>query len=164
MVMNASIEAGVAMLLAMPDDYVAKILVGCPSHVSRELLQGITAPQPARAGGIVRMLLPADAGRITGYVKPDTAASLLGTVPADDAAQIMCLIGVRTAAGIVSKMPVEVSAPLIQAMPVSRAAEVLGYVQPAIVAAVLLAIPYGTKGGLLQQFKPAFRAQVIRYL
>jgi hypothetical protein len=61
-------------------------------------------------------------------------------------------------------MPMESSAPLIQAMPVARAAEVLAYVQPAVVAALLLAIPYGTKGGVLQQLKPAFRAQVLRHL
>ena len=164
MVMNASIVTGVEMLLAMPDEEAAKILVGCPSHVGRELLQGITAPKPNRAGAIVRMLLPADAGRIVGYLKPDLAAALLATVPADDAARVICLIGVRTAAGIVSKMPMESSAPLIQAMPVARAAEVLAYVQPAVVAALLLAIPYGTKGGVLQQLKPTFRAQVLRHL
>ena len=39
MVMNASIDTGVEMLLAMPDEDAAKILVGCPSHVGRELLQ-----------------------------------------------------------------------------------------------------------------------------
>jgi serine/threonine protein kinase len=164
MVMNASIDTGVEMLLAMPDEDAAKILVGCPSHVGRELLQGIAASKPNRAGAIVRMLLPADAGRIVGYLKPNLAAALLATAPADDAARIICLIGVRTAAGIISKMPMESSAPLIQAMPVARAAEVLAYVQPAVVAALLLAIPYGTKGGVLQQLKPAFRAQVLRHL
>jgi hypothetical protein len=163
-VMGVNADTGTAMLLAMPDDHAAKILVSCPSHVCRELLQGITATRPGKAGAIMRMILTADASRMVGYLKPDTAANLLVMLPPDEAGRIMSLIGVRTAAGIISKMPQEVSAPVIKTMPVDRAAEVLGYVQPAVVAALLLAIPYGIKGGVLQQFKPTFRAQVQSYL
>lgn len=164
MIMSVSSDTGAAMLLAMPDDHAAKILAGYPPHVCCELLQGITAARPGKAGAIVRMLLTADASRIVGYLKPDTAAGLLVMMPADEAERIISLIGVRTAAGIISKMPLGASVPLIKAMPVDRAAEVLAYVRPAVVAELLLAIPYGVKGGVLQQFKPAFRAQVLRYL
>jgi eukaryotic-like serine/threonine-protein kinase len=140
-ILSVSADTGVATLLAMPDDQAAKILASCPSDVSRELLHGVAAAWPGKAGAMLRMLLAADAGRVVDYLKPDTAASILAAAPPDDAAQILSGTGVRTAARIIAKMPVEAAAPITKLMPAKKAAEVLGHVQPA-----------------------AFRAQVMRLL
>jgi hypothetical protein len=158
-----STDTGVAMLLAMPNDQAAKILASCPSGICREFLQGVAGAWPSKAGAILRMLLTADATRMVGYLKPDTAAAILAAGLPDDAARILGCTGVRTAARIIAKMPVESAAPLTRAMPVHRAVEILEYVQPAAVAA-LLATPDGLDSGILQQLKPTFRREVMRLI
>ena len=100
---------------------------------------------------------------MVGYLKPDTAAAILAAGLPDDAARILGCTGVRTAARIIAKMPVESAAPLTRAMPVHRAVEILEYVQPAAVAA-LLATPDGLDSGILQQLKPTFRREVMRLI
>lgn len=162
-ILAVSTDTGVAMLLAMPNDQAARILASCPSDVCREFLQGVAGAWPSKAGAILRMLLTADATRMVGYLKPDTAAAILGAELPDDAARILGCTGVRTAARIIAKMPVGAAAPLTKAMPAQRTAEILGYVQPAAVAA-LLATPDGLDSGILQQLRPTFREQVMRLI
>ena len=158
-----STDTGVAMLLAMPNDQAARILASYPSDVCRRFLQGVAGAWPSKAGAILRMLLTADVTRVVGYLKPDTAAAILAAGLPDDAARILGCTGFRTAARIIAKMPVEAAAPLTKAMPTQRAAEILGYVQPTVVAA-LLATPDGLDSGILQQLKPTFREQVMRLI
>ncbi len=87
-----------------------------------------------------------DAHEVILAVSTDTGVAMLLAMPNDQAAR---------------KMPVEAAAPLTKAMPAQRATEILGYIQPAVVAA-LLAAPDGLDSGILQQLKPTFREQVMR--
>ncbi len=164
MIQSVNTDTGVAMLLAMPDDQAALILADYPSRVCGELLQGIAAARLGTAATILRILRTADAGRVVGYLKPDSAAFILATMPVEEAVRILSHAGVRTAAGIITEMPIKVSAPLAKAMQVERAVEVLAYVKPATVAALLVAASDGSYGGLLRQFKPTFRSQIMRFL
>lgn len=124
-ILTVSADTGVAMLLAMPNDQAAKILVSCPPDLCHDLLKGVAAAWPGKAGAMLRMLLASEAARMVGHLKPDTAASVLATVPARDAARILGHTGVRTAARIIAKMSAPVAAPLVEAMPVHFRAQVI---------------------------------------
>ena len=161
---NVNTDTGVAMLLDMPDDQAAKILASYPSGACSELIQGVAAARPDKAGSVLRMLLTADAARMMGYLKPDLSASILATMPTEEAVRILGRTGVRTTAGIITKLPVEAFTPLTKAIPVRRTAEVLAFVQPDAAAALLLAAPDDISRNILRELKPLFRAQVMRFL
>jgi serine/threonine protein kinase len=161
---NVSTDTGVAMLLAMPDDQAAKILASYPSGACSELIQGVAAARPDKAGSVLRMLLTADAARMMGYLKPDVSASILTTMPTEEAVRMLGRTGVRTTAGIITKLPVEAFTPLTKAIPVKRTAEVLAFVQPDAAAALLLAAPDDISRSILRELKPLFRTQVMRFL
>jgi tRNA A-37 threonylcarbamoyl transferase component Bud32 len=155
-------EVRVAMLLGVPEDHAAQVLTCYPAGTRSELLQGIAAERPDMAGTILQMFSTADIGPCMSHLRPETAAAILLAMPPDEAARILSRTGARTAGAVIMKLPVEVSAPLIGAMRVQQAAEVLAYVKPATVAA-LLANTDGDSARLLQALDPPFRAQVTRF-
>ena len=61
------------------------------------------------------------------------------------------------------ELPVKISASLVKAMGAQPAAEMLGFVRPATVAALLSAVD-GQSGKLLPLLDPSFRMQVTRFL
>jgi flagellar motility protein MotE (MotC chaperone) len=136
-ILAVSTDTGVATLLAMPDDQAARILASCPSDMRRELLQGVAAAWPGKAGAMLATLQTADVGRLVGSLRPDTAAAILAAAPSGDAARILGCAGVRTTAKIIASMPVEAVAPLAKALPANRAADILEHVKPAFRAQVM---------------------------
>ncbi len=156
-------DTGVAMLLDMPAYHAAQILADYPAHVCGELLQGIGDAHPTTAGAIMLMLLAVGVGRAIGYVRPDTVASILITMAVGEAIQILDCTDDRAAAKVIMDLPIAVSAQLTKAMPRQRAADVLAYVRPLTVAALLRTDP-DLRGLLLQQLSPSLREQVIRNL
>jgi Mg/Co/Ni transporter MgtE len=160
---GTSTEARVALLLAMSAEQAAKVLASYPPRARGELLQDLAVARPDTAAVILPMLTPTDIGRSVGHLRPEAAAAVLVAMPAEEAARILNRTGARTAAGIVMELPFRFSASLVRAMGVQPAAEMLGFVRPATVAALLSAAD-GQNSKLLPHFDPSFRQQVTRFL
>jgi len=157
-------DAGVALLLAMPDDHAAQVLAGYPAHVAGGLIQVMAMSRPQTAGTILQTLSAASAGRAMDYLTPGTAASLLIAMSPGAAAPIVSRTDVRTGAAVIMELPVVAAAELIRGMKVKRAVPVLEYVKPVTVAALLLTLPDDLRAVLLREFDSSFRTQVGRHL
>ena len=155
--------ARVALLLAMSAEQAARVLASYPPRTRGELLQDLAAARPDTAAVILPMLSTTDIGRSMSHLSPEIAAAVLVAMPVEEAARILNRTGARTAAGIVMELPVKISASLVKAMGVQPAAEMLGFVRPATVAALLTAVD-GQSGKLLPLLDPSFRVQVTRFL
>ena len=157
-------DSGAERLLVKTDVEAAKILAGCSLEVAAELLQGIAAKRPRRAGAIIRILSVSRSGKILDYLPADVAASIVAAMSADDAVRILTRSDARTAADVVMELPSQVSGPLIEAMPGARAVAVLSHTRPACVAAVLGALADDLSARLLTGLRPDFRAVVQRHM
>jgi flagellar motility protein MotE (MotC chaperone) len=161
---KADADSGVETLLGKPDVEAAQILAGCSLDVAAELMQGIAAKQPRKAGKILQILSVRRAGKILDYLPPGIAASIMTTMPVDDAVQILSRCDARTVADVVMDLPSYRSGRLIEAMPGARAVAVLSHVQPASVAAVLGAITGELSAKLLAGLGADFRALVLPHM
>jgi hypothetical protein len=162
-VRSVGTKAGVAMLLDMTEEHAAQVLAGYPTPVAGELIKAIAAIRPQAAGAILQMLLSSDAGNALYYLNSRAAASILVTMPVSEVVRILSRADVRTVGGVLMELPLEVSAQVVKATPGKRAAEVLEYVNPVTVAALLTSLN-DLNSGLLGQLTPSFRAQVMRHL
>jgi tRNA A-37 threonylcarbamoyl transferase component Bud32 len=164
-VREAGPDAGADLLLTVPEEQAARVIAGCPTRVAGELLQAVAVRAPRTAGSILRMLTADGAGRTVDYVSPVTAATIFTGMRVPEVARILHHAESRTVAGVLTELRDEVSAELIKSMDVKVAAEILAYVAPATVAALLRTpASAGVNGKLLARLTPAFRAEVIRYL
>lgn len=154
--------AGVATLVAMPDDRAARILADYPSHIAGELIQAMAATRPDFGAAILQTMAAA-AGRVMDYLNPRTAAALLATMRSGEAARILGRASDRTAAAVISTLPTIKSADLIKTMQAMRVGAILEYVRPAIVAELLSTVPDHLAATLLGGFSDSFRTQVLRY-
>jgi serine/threonine protein kinase len=157
-------DSGVEVLLGKPDVENAQILAGCSLDVAAELMQGIAAKQPRKAGTILQILSVSRSGKILDYLPPGVAASIVTTMPVDDAVQILSRSDARTVADVVMDLPSHGSGRLIEAMPRARAVAVLSHVRPASAAAVLGAITSELSSKLLTGLGPDFRALVLPHM
>jgi Protein kinase domain/MgtE intracellular N domain len=163
MVRSVGTDAGVAMLLDMPEEHAAQVLAGYPAPVAGGLIKAIGLARPQAAGSILQILLSNEAGHALRYLSSRAAASILAAMPVGEAVRILSRADVRTAGGVIMELPSEVSAQVVKAMQGKRAAQVLEYVNPVTVAA-LLTSSGELNGKLLGQLSPPFRAQVMRHL
>jgi Mg/Co/Ni transporter MgtE len=164
MINGASTDSGVAVLLQMAEADAARILDRCANHVAGELIGGIAATQPRRAGKILQIVAADRAGRALDYMSDKVAASILAAMSPGEAARIMRECDVRTAGGALAEMPPRTAGQIVAAVGGERAADVLSHVAPVSVAAILNAVPDDLRGNMLQRFSPSFRGLVRRFM
>jgi tRNA A-37 threonylcarbamoyl transferase component Bud32 len=159
---RAGADTGVAMLLALSNENAAQVLAGLRAREAGAIIQAIAASKAQIAGEILQALSLTAAGHAVDYVSPPAAASIFVAMPAREAARILGRASPRTTAEIVMELAAA-SVQMLKAMPARRAVTVLSFVSPETVAAVFRA-SVDLKGQLLGQLRPAFQAQVRRYL
>jgi flagellar motility protein MotE (MotC chaperone) len=147
----------------MSAEQAAKVLASYPPRIRGEFLQDLAVVRPDTAAAILPMLSTSDIGHSMSHLRPETAASVLGAMPIEEAARILNRTGARTAAGVIMELPVKVSASLVKVMRVQQAVEMLSFVKPATVAALLTAVD-GQGSRLLPLLDSSFRTQVMRFL
>jgi flagellar motility protein MotE (MotC chaperone) len=163
-VSGASTDSGVDAMLQMTDADAARILDRCAKHAAGELIGGIAATQPKRAGKILQIVAADRAGLILDYTGREVAASILAAMPVGEAVRILRECGVRTAAGALTEMPPLIAGPIVIAIGEARAVEVLSHITPVSVAAILNLIPNDLRTSLLGKFTPSFRGLVRRFM
>jgi serine/threonine protein kinase len=162
-VQDAGPDAGAVVLLAMSDHHAAKVLAACLAKDAGALLEAMARTRPQAAGAILQILLATAAGRAVSQMTPRAAASVLRSMPAGEAVRILGQTDLRTVAAVITELPSVISDRLIRLMSGNRAASVLEYVAPVVVATVLTASGEPNQT-LLAQLDPLFRVQVRRYL
>jgi hypothetical protein len=160
---SADPAAGAAMLLSIDATNAARILADYPAKVAGPLIEAVVAARPQAAVSILQMLSSAAGGQAVDYLSPHAAASVLTGMPVTEAVRILDRTDVRTAAAVIMDLPITIATQLLNSIPGNRAAEVLGYIRPARVAALLTGSD-GLNSALLNQLDPSFRAPVIRHL
>jgi eukaryotic-like serine/threonine-protein kinase len=157
-------DSGVAVLLGKPDLPAAQIISDCSPDVAAELITGIAASQPRKAGAILQMLSVTKAGRILDYVTPATGTAIIAAMPAGQRARVLSQSDPRAVAEVIMRLPAEVAAQLTASLPEKRAVTVLGHVRPATVAAIVNAVPGDLRTRLLRGFAPDIRLLVEAHL
>jgi tRNA A-37 threonylcarbamoyl transferase component Bud32/flagellar motility protein MotE (MotC chaperone) len=163
-VSGTSTGAAVDALLQMPDADAARVLSRCATHVAGELVGGIAATQPKRAGKILQIVAADRAGRIIDYMSHTVAAAILAAMPVGEAVRILRECDARTASGALAEMPPRNAGEIVKAMAEDRAVDVLGHVAPVSVAAILSVVPDELRRSLLRRFTPSFRGLVSRFM
>jgi flagellar motility protein MotE (MotC chaperone) len=157
-------DSGVAVLLTKPDVEAARILADCSLEVASELVAGIAAGHPRKAGAILEILSVTRSGKVLDYMPPASGAAVIAAMPRNQRPRVLSQSHVRTVADILRVLPTGIAAELIAAMPDKRAAAVLCHVRPAIVAAILSAVSPDLSARLLPTLSADIRALVERYL
>jgi len=164
MIRSVGIDTGVAMLLAMSEDDVVRILADCPPRLCGALLQGIAVARPATAVTVLRRLRSTAAGRAFAYLRPETAASLVAGMAPADALRVLDSTDERTVAGVIMELETPTSTALLKSMySRQRAAQVLTHVRP-VTAAELLRPDAEFATAVLRHLSEPVRKQVSRHL
>jgi tRNA A-37 threonylcarbamoyl transferase component Bud32/flagellar motility protein MotE (MotC chaperone) len=161
---GTSTESGVAALLRMPEASAARILDPCTSQVAGELIGGIAAAQPGRAGTILQIVAADRAAQMLDRAGEGVAASVLAAMQPGPAARILRECDVRTAEAALAEMPPRNAGQVVTALGPDRAVKVLARVAPAGVAAILRVVTEELRKSLLERFSPSFRDLIRRYL
>jgi flagellar motility protein MotE (MotC chaperone) len=148
----------------MPDVEAARILADCSLEVAAELVTGIAADHPRKAGAILAILSVTRSGKVLDYMPPASGAAVIAAMPRNQRPRVLSQSHVRTVADILRALPNGTAAELIAAMPDKRAAVVLSHVRPAIVAAILSATGPDLSSRLLPALSADIRALVERHL
>jgi len=140
---GAGADAAAAMMLAMPPERAAEIMVGYRAQKCGELLQGIAAARPRAAGAILQIMPGPAGGRVMRYLKPETAASVLDAEPTDEAVRnLINLIRADTkdrpvaAAAVITYLPATTAVRLLKQVPDDLRSAVLHHTWPAILDAM----------------------------
>jgi predicted Ser/Thr protein kinase len=164
MIKSVGTDTGVAMLLAMSEADVVRILADCPPRLCGALLQGIAVARPATAATVLRMLRSTAAGRAFAYLRPETGASLMSTLAPADALRVLENTDERAAAAVIMQLEAPVSTALLKSMySRQRAAQVLTHVRP-VTAAELLGSDAEFATAVLRYLSEPVRRQVSRHL
>lgn len=163
-VSGSATRSGVATLLQMSDTDAARVLDRSDHGVAGELLGGIAAVQPGRAGRILQIIAVDRAGRVFDYISERAAAEILPVMPSGEAVRILRECEPRTAASALAAMTPESAEKLVRAMNQDHAANVLGHAAPSAVASILRLVPAELLLHLLLRLPAQFRALVRRSL
>lgn len=164
MIKSVGTDTGVAMLLAMSEADVVRILADCPPRLCGALLQGIAVARPATAATVLRMLRSTAAGRAFAYLRPETGASLMNALAPADALRVLDNTDERAAAAVIMELEAPASTTLLKSMySRQRAAQVLTHVRP-VTAAELLGSDAEFATAVLRYLSEPVRRQVSRYL
>lgn len=164
MIKSVGTDTGVAMLLAMSEADVVRILADCPPRLCGALLQGIAVARPATAATVLRMLRSTAAGRAFAYLRPETGASLMNTLAPADALRVLNNTDERAAAAVIMELEAPASTALLKSMySRQRAAQVLTHVRP-VTAAGLLGSDAEFATAVLRYLSEPVRRQVSRHL
>jgi serine/threonine protein kinase len=163
-VTEADSDSGIAALLAKPSGEAARILADCSFEVAAELIAGIAATSPDKAGAILEILSVTRSGRLLDYLPSVTGARVVASLLPAQRARVLSESDARTAAEVIMALAGEAAGQLIAAMPERRAVTVLSHVRPRKVAEALRAMDGGLRGRLLDGLSADFRALVQRHL
>ncbi|MDN3351451.1 serine/threonine-protein kinase [Actinomadura sp. DC4] len=152
------------MLLALPEDRAAAVLAVTPSRAAGSLLDELAAV-PVRAASILAMLSATLAGRALNYARRPAPATLIAAMPPAEGARIMARTDIHTAAGVITDLnDPSAACRLVDVLPVAQAGNILGYVEPAAIAALLREGTATRAEHLLRALPHSARAQVRRRL
>lgn len=164
-IVNGSpVPAAVASLLELPDTRAAEILSGCAHHVAAQVIGGIAAGDPERAGRMLEIWTADRAARVFDLISHDAGAKILDTLTTVGAARILLGCEARTAADALTEMPPRSAARLVGVLGDERAAAVLSVGAPVSVAAILAVLPAELRGRLLRRLPADFRALVRGFM
>jgi tRNA A-37 threonylcarbamoyl transferase component Bud32/flagellar motility protein MotE (MotC chaperone) len=164
LVSGSPVPAAVASLLELPDTRAAEILSGCAHHVAAQVIGGIAAGEPERAGRMLEIWTADRAARVFDLISHDAGAKILDTLTTAGAARILLGCAARTAADALTEMPPQSAARLVRMLGDERAAAVLSIGAPVSVAAILAVLPAELRGRLLRRLPTDFRALVHSFM